>query len=144
MAIYDYDESKYIESLELEPIRTKLFQNLQVCLKNMHKVDKFKRNEVENNRNIDIADQINAVPFQNMNGLNEIEDLINESELEFNFELVGNLENSLQYLTQFDKRFCHFIEHLVQITQYMHKKEAFYNDQIINLSQQLIDAENQN
>ena len=37
-------------------------------------------------------------------------------EIEFNYELIENIEHSLNYLSEFDKRFGTFVEHLVQIS----------------------------
>lgn len=75
----------------------------------------------------DIADQINSVPFQRDNGLNEVDDLEDLAELEFNFDLVENMEHSMKYLKDFDHRFGIFVEHLVQISSYMQNKEYFYH-----------------
>ena len=132
MEKFDYDESKYIQSLDLKTVKVNLFQNLEICLKNIHKV-----NRIRNAQNMtqtkekkdagDIADQINSVPFQRDNGLNEVDDLEDLAELEFNFDLVENMEHSMKYLKDFDHRFGIFVEHLVQISSYMQNKEYFYH-----------------
>ena len=80
-------------------------------------------------------DQINAVPYNLESGLNEIDEMLAPMDIEFNFNLIENIEHSLNYLTEFDKRFGSFIEHLVQISHYMTNKEFFYHCQIEKLGE---------
>ena len=150
MEKFDYDESKYIQSLDLKTVKIKLFENLETSLKNIHKVNKIRSGQIkqtdhQNAENQgDIADQINSVPFYNDQGLNEIDDIEDLAELEFNFDLIENMEHSMKYLHEFDNRFGIFVEHLVQISSYMQNKEYFYHRQIDSLGKQLVEAQNKN
>jgi hypothetical protein len=45
--------------------------------------------------------------------LNEIDEMLTPMDIEFNFDLIENIEHSLNYLNEFDKRFGSFVEHLV-------------------------------
>ena len=40
---------------------------------------------------------------------------------------ILNIENSMWYIEEFDKRFSGFVEHLSDLTTYMQRKEFFYN-----------------
>ena len=42
MEKYEYDESRYIQSLDLNGVRTNLFNNLETCIRNINKMAVFK------------------------------------------------------------------------------------------------------
>jgi hypothetical protein len=48
MEKHDYDESKYIQSLDLKTVRTNLFDNLETSVRNINKVALIKA-QIRNN-----------------------------------------------------------------------------------------------
>ena len=64
--------------------------------------------------------------------------------IEFDFGLLQDVQSSMHYLTWFNDKFNGFVDHLIQIAEYMHNKEHFYLRQINIMSEQLDELELQN
>ena len=135
---HNYDESKYIQSLDLKPLQQKMFQNLHKCLNTLGKIEEVQKKsnalqeqqqDYDNNENNDndsekdsiknIQEKINKIPYKN--GHFENDDL-------FDVELINDVNWCQDYLNQFNVRLGQIIDHLFIISAHppiFSQKKAF-------------------
>lgn len=116
LAKYDYDEVKYVQSLDLHKLRKQIFATLQASLEVIDNVQNFKQKQSEKtNSNLNeekdpelgnslqsLQQQIQEVPYHK-DGVGSIE---------FDFGLLHDVQSSMHYLTWFNDKFNGFVEHL--------------------------------
>lgn len=109
---HNYNERKYLQSLDLKGLQTKLFKNMNKCLKTFVKIEQvqMKSNVLSQNNDIadedgdkdsiqDIQEKMSKIPYSK-NGSVEFECVSKE----FDIELINDINWCQNYLDQFDGR----------------------------------------
>lgn len=64
-----------------------------------------------------------------------------ERKFEFDFKSIQEIEHTMWYVEEFDKRFTGFVEHLSDLSTYIQRKEFFFNKQLKVLTEQYQDKQ---
>ena len=136
MLQHDFDEAKYLQSLDLKSIRLKVFSNLKKAFKTMKEIEKVLANQeklkhqtielININDKFNVKDdsiqrlkkQIDQIPYTFQE--NTVQE--DEFQIEFNIELIDDTHFTQSYIDNFDKHFCMFVEHLDQICNFISHK----------------------
>lgn len=137
--------------MNLKELKRSLITSLKKSIKCIHKLEQRRDGPEDQGRtgnlavsdpeiklpaNLESADsldeQIRNVPFNNSSSSNvhnnrDHDDQKAQDKFEFDFKSIQEIEHSMWYIDEFDKRFTGFVEHLSDLSTYMQRKEFFFN-----------------